>query len=253
MELLTPNNSYPVVIFLFLIGFSFLTSIFIVRHKKNRVNYFLSISTLLFLIFYFPIFEYWSIWTELSFWPQDFYPQYGGGSPLYTNDYQNYTLSFRILSTVSQYLLFLSIFLFIHKINDLFNITQTKKKLIQWIPLINILNIGQKLFKYFKGNILIQIVLGLWTIFSILWIFYRFFAGPLSLIGIDSLSFIDQILFGDQYKEAIETHTMKYPIDMSYTMVTDLLNIITPFFTFVSGLLTYIIIIRIKKTSANKV
>jgi hypothetical protein len=247
MELLTHNNPYPVVKFLLFIGFSFLTSIFIIKHKSNKMNYFLSISTLLFLIFYFPIFEYWSIWTELSFWPQDFYPQYGGGSSLNANDYPNYIWIFGILSTISQYLLFLSIFLFIHKINDLFNITQTKKKLIQWIPLVNILSIGQKLLKYFKESILSQIILGVWTIFSILWVFYRFFAGPLSLIGIDSLSFIDQVLFGDQYKNAIETQTMQYPIDMSYTMVSDLLNIITPLFTFVSGFLTYIIINQIKK------
>lgn len=255
MELFTTNNSEIIIekilIYLLLFGVPLSASMLILKHKANRINYFLSISTILFLIFYLPIVEYFSIWTEISFWPQDFYPNFGGGSVLNAPSHPNYNRVFGFLSIISQFLLFFSIFLFIHKIKKIFSITLVNDTFILWIPIINSIIIGYKLVNFFKDKTIYQIAALLWIIFSSLWVYYRFLAAPLSLIGVDSFSIIDQILFGENKQQLTDMQVSGSPQTiLSYTIITDLISIITPALTYISGLLTFVIINKIK-TSAN--
>ncbi|WP_298507081.1 hypothetical protein [uncultured Maribacter sp.] len=239
------SNSGLIIPYLIIIGISVLSAIYILRHKKEKINVILCWSIGLFLITYFPILEYWSIWTSWSIWPSDFFPEsqsvLSDSNGYIFGEYPKLTIIYQALIILSELLLIFSIILFISQINK--NLT-VKNRIVNWVPFINIFNIGQILYKKSQFNLNFKIITGIWIVFTSLWFYYRFLAGPLYLVKIDSITFIGDILFNS----AEESKLIENNLDLGFTFALDILKIIIPVFTFISGLLTLALV---KKTCAN--
>ncbi|AXP81569.1 hypothetical protein CJ739_2496 [Mariniflexile rhizosphaerae] len=236
------SNSEFLLPFLIVIGISVLFAIYILRHKKEKIKFFLYRSIVIFLIIYFPIVEYWSIWTSWSIWPNDFSPEnqsiLSSSSGIAYGNYPILNGVFNLLSIISELLLTFSIILFI----SLINTHVQKNKILNWIPLINIFSIGIILSKVYKFKWSFKIIVIFWALITFMWVYYRFLAFPLYLLGIDSITILDKILFPDFN----ETQLLEDDYIIGYTYLADILKIILPALKFISGLLTLIIVKKIQ-------
>ena len=141
---------------------------------------------------------------------------------------------FSLLSIISELFLIFSIILFISLINT--NIQ--KNKILNWIPIINIFSIGVLLSKTYKFKWSSKIIVIFWVLITFMWVYYRFLAFPLYLLGIDSITIIDKILFPD----INESQLLENNYIIGYTYIADTLKIVLPALKFMSGLLTLIIV-----------
>lgn len=201
-----------------------------------------------FLILYFPILEYWSIWIPgISFWPEGFTP--GSGSILsYTMI--DYTVSKNVYwvldfssSIIRSYTFFFLIFL----VNDQENL---RTKVVNWIPLVNIFSIGLCLMKraYLEWK---NVLIPFWVISMFTWFYYNVLALPLAMIGFNSYSWIDQLLFGHGSDTVLNENTTDFmftPTGYGFTYLMDLSQIITPVPYFLSGIMTLILVWNMRKS-----
>jgi len=242
MKFESSNDNIFWFLVLFLVA-AIISVFYIVRYQKGKLNNISLLVHVLFLITYFPILEYWSIWTSWSLWPEKFIPN-NQSLLAELSEQESFLRSnfiYNSLNIISEYFLFLGIILFLFQVNY-----RGKRKFLKWIPIINVIVIAKYFIKLFTSKIM-KVVTVLWLIFSILWIYYRFLAGPLVLIGVDSFSVISSLLFDDQNNATGDYFNYEYPLLMGYAYFSDLINIITPFLTYVSGILTCILIKMVNK------
>ncbi|GGD24741.1 hypothetical protein [Hyunsoonleella pacifica] len=93
-----------------------------------------------------------------------------------------------------------------------------------------------------------KVLLAFWAFFSFLFICYRFIAGWLYFVGFDSITFIDKILFPHAESHTEENNNY----DIGYTYVADIISVVTPPLKYISGILTLLVLIVIKKNTESE-
>lgn len=198
----------------------------IIIKRPESISKWLKVFSILFIIFYFPIFDMNCLWYFNLCWPEDFYPNVGGGYPLGMErpDFHVYfDYAYTFLNYVSHYLLWIMITLFIHSTST--TTIQYKPQWSRWkcwLPVINFIFIWDNASRILKGQIAKQIVLLVFMMFSFGWVYYRFYA-PLmfGFFDIDAYTFVSNLLFG---------------ASEAFIYVPDIIALVIPFFLFLSGL-----------------
>ncbi|TYA84136.1 hypothetical protein FUA24_05645 [Seonamhaeicola marinus] len=191
------------------------------------------------MIVYIPLLDYWAYWKTPFLWPSDFYYNDGSGSLLYPSDdeklgyYPTAQAIFNILSTVTGFLSVFSTILFITFINKK---RKNKFYFLNWIPLINSFSIGIQIVKILKPKLPQILLIKFWVFLSFMFIYYRFFAGWLYFLGLDSVSFI-----GDVFYPATEETEAAENYGYGYIYISDLLTLINPPLFYISGLLSFLV------------
>lgn len=233
-------NPFIDIFSLIIIGAAVILSVLIIRYRKENLRSYLLIAIGIFLVFYLPILEYWSIWKSWSLWPAGFTPN-GSASVLYGGGYPTADIVYKLLYLISQTALFLSVILFIEFVTRIFELGNRP---IHWIPGINIISLGLQINRSLKLSTAYKILLLLWAISSLLWVYYRFLAMPLFLLGFDSISFLDQWLFNG-YPDAGSSAAEIDGLDFPYLYFAELVNIVVFPLTYAAGICTFLIVRKV--------
>ncbi|WP_203255844.1 hypothetical protein [Hyunsoonleella ulvae] len=247
--LFSASNSNHLLLPIIIVGAAFLTASYITWHKKHRIHKILSNAIIAFLIIYLPLLDYWSFWKASWFWPSDFYHE--SGIVLTSSDdfqfgyYPITQIIFNTLSILSGFLFLFTTILFIKNVN----LKQPNiNKLFNWIPLINSFSLGYQIKKMTNQKWTNRALILFWSFFTFLFTYYNFVVGWLYFEGFDSITFIDKILFPHAENHTEENNNY----DIGYTYVADIISVVTPPLKYISGILTLLVLIVIKKNTESE-
>ena len=256
MKLEASNEELLLPIFLFIIVI-IIASILTAKQWKGSLLKVLIILLSTFLIVYIPVVEYWSNWTDSKiFWPNDFIANSSviiDGETVAANTL--FDKGYALLSLISQFLIYYTVLTFIYFITNNQQSELTIKKWISWVPVINIFSIALILNRLLNKSWSSKATLITWVASTSIWVYYTFFALILTYWDVDSFSIIDHFLFGNFYQEFMADADPEYikmtstPIGYQMSYLSDLVNIITPIFTFISGGSLLFILQKIKKNN----
>ena len=213
---------------------------------RDKLLGILFIAISLILIVKLPVLQYWLVavaqgdarMSEYMEWLED---QLG-----FDEVYAQVTYLSEVISGV---LTFYCLPLFVHSVNKADKELSTGANVLNWIPVVNGITLGLSLNRLFIGNWMHKVIVPLWSVLVIVWMHYRFLAGTLIFMGVDTVSFAGYFLYGEEAVE--ETNEAGWPLGKdSYTYLTDLLYLITLFTSFVAGFATLVVVALLQKRRA---
>ncbi len=225
------SDSVAVIFFYYVVYI--ICSLYSIKNLDKTFFKPLIISLVVFLLIYFPILEYWSIWfDEISFWPEGFYPYSRSviESPLLP-DYSFYQMVYNSCFIISMTALFSAKLTFIHEVNRKTN--QKRLLVINYIPLLNLFSIPFSIYRFSKADWVKDTVLATWITSVILYVFYIKLAPLLALFGLDLLNPLTKIIWNEDPNSFKWEDEFTNPTGYSFTMLFDIVNIVRPAFLFI--------------------
>ncbi len=222
-----------------------LSSLIIKNKFSEKLFYFLKVVIVLYLLLSLPILDYFYLYPNFIFWPEGFYPSLSFGIPLDFNqpyEYERSSSVFNFLDSITDYLVSLSIILFVFFVNHHFDFKGKASR--NWIPFYNVFVISKAFILKLKSNLL-SFVIVLWGSITCSW---------LLIIVLQSINSV-YVLFGFFKSSASENLS---PLQEAQVAINqdiiplfnmDILNLAYPFLIFISGLLTLVLLLKLSKNS----
>lgn len=226
------------------------------KKKDKKLNDILLLSVIGFLLTYMAIFELWVFGTG-TIWPIGFFPGPHNKLQPIIRGFPFYNTVYFILSTISTSFLIFSI---ISLINLVRNRVQSNRKWVKnrlRVPILNMWYIALEMFRLLRKSKLHQAFVIPWLMCAVLWMYYKFLAGGVLRLGLDTFSIWDFKFFRTEFQarlsESVKTLSPNLDIASAITYYQYLSNVLLSFITFLAGIFTGGIVYGLRREGKRQV